>query len=48
MVIWSAVTILDDLNFSADHHTRVIIFTSNLGLTQPNPAVLTVQPAGSI
>ena len=30
--------ILDDHNLSADHHTRAIIFTSNLGLTQPNPA----------
>jgi lysophospholipase L1-like esterase len=38
--------VLDDHNFSADHHTRVIIFTSNLGLTQPNPAVLTVQASG--
>jgi hypothetical protein len=38
--------VIDDYNFSADHHTRVIIFTSNLGLTQPNPAVLTVQASG--
>jgi uncharacterized protein (TIGR03437 family) len=38
--------VLNDHNFSADHHTRVIIFMSNLGMTQPNPAVLTVQAAG--
>jgi uncharacterized protein (TIGR03437 family) len=38
--------VIDDHNLSADHRTRVIIFTSNLGLTQPNPAVLTVQAAG--
>ena len=33
-------------NFSADHHTRVILFTSNLGLSQPDPSVLSVQAAG--
>ena len=38
--------ILTDHNFSADHHTRLIIFTSDLGLTQPNPSVLTVQASG--
>ena len=38
--------ILTDHNFSADHHTRVILFTSKLALTQPNPSVLTVQAAG--
>lgn len=38
--------VLDDHNFSADHHRRVILFTSNLGLTQPNSSVLTVQAAG--
>ena len=38
--------ILTNYNFSADHHTRVILFTSNLGLTQPNASVLTVQAAG--
>jgi len=38
--------VLNDHNFSSDHHTRVIIFTSNLGMTQPNPAVLTVQASG--
>ena len=34
-------------NFSADHHTRVILFTSSLGLFQPDPSVLTVQAAGT-
>ena len=38
--------ILTDHNLSADRHTRVILFTSPLGLTQPDPAVLTVQAAG--
>ena len=31
---------------STGYHTRVIIFTSNLGLTQPNPSQLTVQASG--
>ena len=39
----SPFRILTDHNFSADHHTRVILLTSNLGLTQPDPSVLTVQ-----
>jgi hypothetical protein len=38
--------ILTDHNFSADRHTRVIIFTSNLGLSQPDSSILTVQAAG--
>ena len=33
-------------NFSADQHTRIILFTSNLGLTQPDPSVLTVKAGG--
>jgi len=33
-------------NFSADQHTRLILFTSNLGLTQPDASVLSVK-AGS-
>ncbi len=33
-------------NFSADQHTRVILFTSNLGLTQPDPLALTVSAGG--
>ena len=35
-----------DHNFSADHRTRVVLLTSNLGLNQPDPSVLTVQAAG--
>jgi hypothetical protein len=38
--------VLTDHNFSADHHTRVILFTSNLGLSQPDPSVLSVQASG--
>ena len=34
-------------NFSADQHTRVILFTSNLGLTLPDPSILTVQAGGT-
>jgi hypothetical protein len=30
-------------NFSSDQHTRVILFTSNLGLTIPDPSQLTVK-----
>jgi hypothetical protein len=37
--------ILTDNNFSADHHTRLILLTSNLDLTQPDPLLLTVQAA---
>jgi hypothetical protein len=33
-------------NFSTDHRTRVVLLTSSLGLTQPDPSVLTVQAAG--
>jgi hypothetical protein len=35
-----------DHNFSTDHRTRVVLLTSSLGLTQPDPSVLTVQAAG--
>jgi len=38
--------ILTDRNFSADHHTRVILFSSNLGLFQPDHSLLTVQAGG--
>jgi hypothetical protein len=34
-------------NFSGDQHTRVIIFTSNLGLSQPS-AALSVKASGTI
>ena len=35
--------LFDPFNFSSDQRTRLILFTSDLGLTQPNPALLTVQ-----
>ena len=35
-----------DYNFSADHHTRVMLFTSDLGLTQPDSTQLIVQAGG--
>jgi hypothetical protein len=38
--------ILTEHNFSADHHTRVILFTSDLGLSQPDPSKLTVTAGG--
>jgi subtilisin family serine protease len=34
--------VIDDFNMSADHHTRVTIFTSNLFLNQPNSSSLIV------
>jgi hypothetical protein len=39
-------TITDNLNFSNDHRTRVMFFTTNLGVTQPDSQVLSVQAAG--
>lgn len=39
--------ILTEHNFSADHHTRVILFTSDLGLSQPDPSKLTVTAGGT-
>ncbi|HKR15391.1 MAG TPA: Calx-beta domain-containing protein [Pyrinomonadaceae bacterium] len=33
-------------NFSADHRTRVVLFASDLGLTQPDASQLTVQAGG--
>jgi CSLREA domain-containing protein len=38
--------ILTNYNFSADHHTRIIFFTTSLGLTQPNSSLLSVQAEG--
>jgi hypothetical protein len=38
--------ILDEHNFSSDQHTRVIIYTSDLGLTAPDASLLTVQANG--
>ena len=39
-------SITSNSNFSADRHTRVILFTSPLGLIQPDPLLLSVQAAG--
>jgi hypothetical protein len=38
--------ILDEHNFSVDQHTRVLLYTSDLGLTIPNASLLTVQANG--
>jgi hypothetical protein len=38
--------LLNTHNFSADQRTRIILFTSSLGLAQPDPAVLSVQASG--
>ena len=38
--------VLTDNNFSADHHTRVILFTSALGMTQPDSTQLIVRAGG--
>lgn len=38
--------LFDAFNFSADQRTRIILFTSDLGLTQPNSSILSVQAAG--
>ena len=38
--------ILNTHNFSADQHTRVMLFTSNLGLSQPDSAILSVRANG--
>lgn len=39
-------SILNSHNFSADSHTRVMLFTSNLRLTQPDAATLSVRANG--
>ena len=39
-------SILNTHNFSSDQHTRVMLFTSNLGLSQPDPAILSVRANG--
>ena len=36
-------SVLTNFNLSGDRHTRVILFTSALGLTQPDPLKLTVR-----
>jgi len=38
--------ILNTHNFSADQHTRVMLFTSNLGISQPDSAILSVRVNG--
>jgi hypothetical protein len=38
--------ITDLFNFSSDRHTRVILFTSDLGLTQPDTSQLAVRAGG--
>jgi hypothetical protein len=38
--------ILNTNNFSADQHTRVMLFTSNLGLSQPDSAILSARANG--
>ncbi|HVF46996.1 MAG TPA: hypothetical protein VNA17_05460, partial [Pyrinomonadaceae bacterium] len=43
----SPFRLFDPHNFSADQRTRIIFFTSDLGLTQPNASVLTVQASGA-
>ena len=37
--------VLSEVNFSADKRTRILFFTSNLGMTQPDPA-MTVEAGG--
>jgi hypothetical protein len=39
--------ILTEFNFSGDRRTRVILFTSDLGLSQPDPSKLTVTAGGT-
>jgi subtilisin family serine protease len=41
-------SVLNLFNFSADRHTRVVLFTSDLGLNQPDPSQLTVQAGGRV
>jgi uncharacterized protein (TIGR03437 family) len=38
--------VLNTHNFSPDQHTRVMLFTSNLGLSQPDSAILSVRVNG--
>jgi hypothetical protein len=38
--------LFNPFNFSSDQRTRIIFFTSDLGLTQPNAALLSVQASG--
>jgi hypothetical protein len=46
----TAFRIVDNYNFSADHTTRLILFTSDLGLAQqlnPDPSLLSVRAGGA-
>ena len=43
----SPFRVINDHNFSSDHRTRLILFTSDLGLTQPDSQKLTVQAFGT-
>lgn len=45
--VGSPFRLFDPHNFSADQRTRIIFFTSNLGLMQPDASVLTVQASGA-
>jgi hypothetical protein len=38
--------VINTHNFSTDLHTRVILFTSNLRLSQPDSSILSVQASG--
>lgn len=38
--------LFNPFNFSSDQRTRILFFTSDLGLTQPNPGLLSVQASG--
>ncbi|HEV8588383.1 MAG TPA: hypothetical protein VGQ72_05880, partial [Pyrinomonadaceae bacterium] len=38
--------LFDPFNFSPDQRTRIILFTSDVGLTQPDPSRLSVQASG--
>jgi hypothetical protein len=38
--------IITFFNFSSDNHTRVMLFTSAVGLFQPDPSILSVQAGG--
>ncbi|HJS22991.1 MAG TPA: fibronectin type III domain-containing protein [Pyrinomonadaceae bacterium] len=42
----SPFKVLNFFNFTSDNHTRVMLFTSDLGMTQPNSSQLTVRAGG--
>lgn len=47
-VLWlrGPFRVLNFFNFTADNHTRVMIFASDLGMTQPDPSQLNVRAGG--